>query len=131
MLRPQVLRDAESEKPPGPAETAGGQLAPVRQVIHRRNRHVQEICDLSRGHDLIARERGPALRTELLRGDGADRSLRFHHQKRKQICWDVSRTFWDIFKDVLGRLRTFLGTFPAIAGKSPQCDLPRLGPTRL
>jgi hypothetical protein len=72
---------------------------------------MQKACDLSRGQNLITREAGSAVRLRRSRALDAETRCRFHHQKEKQIRGDTSRTFWDVFTDVLGRFGTFQGTF--------------------
>jgi len=53
---PEELLDPRAQKPPrSPQPTRRNDPSP-RQVVHRRDRHPQQLGDLSRGHHLLARQ---------------------------------------------------------------------------
>jgi len=72
-LGPQELLDPRAQEPPAPAQATSRELALPGEEIHRRNRHMQEVCDLGCRHDLIPRERGKPIRMRDAGGDGVDR----------------------------------------------------------
>ena len=65
-LGAEHLLELGAYQPPGPTQAPSGDLASTSEVIHGRDRQMQQVGDLARRHHIIASEPKPD------RGRGAD-----------------------------------------------------------